>query len=320
MRSTRKFVAVTARGRRFIAFGSLLGVVGCANVLGIEDTEVVPSCQPGDFAYDGGNGPGEGSRNGGTNQNFSCVGNLPVGQIAETATVNITLVIVNLVNPAETISGMKVRACASRADVKCTTNPVEAVSDENGFATLQVATLDGRTRTGYTGYFEITGPDSQGRAFIPYLQYFSRPIITDRVYPVAVVRPEDFANQFPEDTEVASDPNYGVLAFEAVDCENAKLDGAAQGAPNVRFSVSNSCEQLSAASREFYFDGSTPSTSASKTQAAGLAIGGFIGVTPGSSVVVQGYWNTGAQNLKVVEERIAVRAGWLTTMRFEPNQ
>ncbi|MCA9644594.1 MAG: hypothetical protein H6718_20835 [Polyangiaceae bacterium] len=304
--------------RKSVLASALLLVTACANVLGIEDTEVAASCKPGDYSYDGGNGPGEGTHNAGMGEDFSCVGNQP-NNMADTDTVNITLAIVNLVNPSEAIEGISVKACASRSDLKCENVVAEATSDASGLAVLAVPTTSNRGRTGYQGYFEIKGPDAKNRVFLDYLQYFSRPVTRDRLYALFLVRPEDFVSLFPDDAETAGDPNLGAIAMEAVDCPNAEKDPTQQGAPHVRFAIENSCDVMSAQSREFYFSPQVPSTQLSETQGA-LAIGGFIGIKPANDVVVQAYWRTDAQNLKVVEDRLIVRPGTLTTLRFEPNQ
>lgn len=294
--------------------------LSCANVLGIEDTEEAAACQPGDYSYAGGDGPGAGPKNEGRGEDFSCVGESTLEQ-AETDTVTVHLVIVNLINPAEVIGGIRVRACGSRGDVNCTNVVAETVSDAGGNASLEVPTRSNRGRTGYQGYFEVEGPDDRGRVFMPYLQFFSRPVTRDRLFPLAVVRPEDFVMLFNDHQAVASDPNLGALALDAVDCPNALIDDptSAIGAPNVRFAIADSCRHLTPNSQEFYFASGVPSTSIKATQGA-PTIGGFIGIKPANDVVVEAYWRTEAQNLRVVQDRLIIRPGTLTTLRFEPNQ
>ena len=194
--------------RKSILASALLAVTACANVLGIEDTELAASCKPGDFSYDGGDGPGEGPQKEGPGEDFSCVGNQPV-EMATTNTVKITLAIVNLVNPSETIEGVSVRACASRGDLNCANVVAETTSNADGLAVLEVPTTSNRGKTGYTGYFEIKGPDAKNRVFLDYLQFFSRPITRDRLYALFLVRPEDFVTLFPNDADTAGDPNRG---------------------------------------------------------------------------------------------------------------
>ncbi|MBX3185215.1 MAG: hypothetical protein KIT72_08205 [Polyangiaceae bacterium] len=306
---------------RTLAYGAGLACLlslGCANVLGIEDTEEAPACQSGDYSYNGGDGPGEGPRVGGRGEDYSCVNNLPQ-PLAESDTVDISLVIVNLINPTEPIGGIKVRACGSRGDVNCTNVVAQAVSGADGSATLTVPTRSNRGLTGYQGYLEFEGPDSQGRVFMPYLQFFTRPVTRDRFFPLLLVRREDFVTLFSDHQDVAGDSSLGALALEAVDCPNAMIDQGAVGAPNVRFAIADSCRHLTASSQEFYFANSVPSTTVKATQSA-LAIGGFIGVKPANDVVVEAYWRTDAQNLRVVQDRVIVRPGALTTLRFEPNQ
>ncbi len=308
---------------RTVAYGAGLACLlslSCANLLGIEDTEEVSACQPGDYSYNGGDGEGTGPKSEGIGQDFSCVREFRPG-LADTDTVDITLVIVNLINPSEVIGGINVRACGSRGDVNCSNVVAEAVSDANGMATLTVPTTSSRGRTGYQGYFEFEGPDSRGRVFMPYLQFFTRPVTRDRFFPLALVRPEDFVTLFSDHQDVAGDGRLGALALDAVDCPNAMNDdpSTAIGARNVRFAIADSCRHLTASSQEFYFSSGVPSTTVKATQDA-PTIGGFIGVKPANDVVVEAYWRTDAQNLRVVQDRLIVRPGTLTTLRFEPNQ
>ena len=300
-------------GASVCAVGLLAGA--CANVLGIEDTEVAAACVDGDLSYDGGDGPGAGEPKGGKGEDFSCVGSQS-NPDAATETVTVTLAVVNLVNPSETIGGVKVKACGSRGDVNCANVVAEGTTNAMGMVSLEVPTKTPRGLKGYAGYFDIEGP-ADGN-YLKYLQFFTRPLVTDRFFPLLLVSRDNFKTLFTN-SDVAGDFTRGALALEAVDCPNAEVDPANEGAPNVRYAIQDACGVLDEESREFYFASGAPSTSATKTR-GDLAIGGFIGVKPSNNVTVQAYWRTDGQNLKVVEDELirAPRHAHDAAFRAEP--
>ncbi|MEZ4369186.1 MAG: hypothetical protein R3B07_00115 [Polyangiaceae bacterium] len=297
--------------RKSILASALLLVTACANVLGIEDTEVAASCKPGDFAYDGGNGQGEGTHNAGPNEDFSCVGNLE-SELATSETVQITLNVGVLVTN-KPLGGVTVKACPSRTDFGCATPQDEVTTGDDGVATLTVNTRTNRGLTGYQGYLQITGPDNGDDPWLDYLQYFSRPVVGDRTFPLSMLTRSDFKGVFLDTVGAEQRDDRGWLAVESVDCKD-------KGAPNIRLSVPNQCDYLDGASREFYFFGGGPSGDVSTTQPGEIALGGFLNIKPGNALEVRAYWHPEAQNLLTVVDRLIIRPNTLTTLRFEPNQ
>lgn len=297
--------------RKTILASTLLLVTSCANVLGIEDTEVAASCTAGDYAYDGGNGPGEGPRNEGANEDFSCIGNLE-DELAASETVEITLNIAVLVTN-EALAGVTVKACPSRSDFGCETPQDEVTTGADGVAKLTVNTRTNRGLTGYQGYLQITGPDNPDDPWLDYLQYFSRPVIKDRAFPLSMLSKGHFKTVFLDTVGAEARDDRGWLAVESVDCQD-------KTAPNIRLAIPNQCDYLDGASREFYFFGGGPSGDVSTTQPGEIALGGFLNIKPGNALEVRAYWRPEAQNLLSVVDRLIIRPNTLTTLRFEPNQ
>ena len=140
----------------------VVAAAGCAQVIGIEDTELAP-IEPG--------------------RDLTCVGKVstPEGDGSE---VEIYARIVDITDPTKPVEGMRVVPCASRLQQDCDTSTTY-FSDENGEVRVPVL-------SGYNGYLRIEDPtgDVSPTGWITYFWYFSEPIVETREtpFPISAMR------------------------------------------------------------------------------------------------------------------------------------
>jgi hypothetical protein len=318
--------------RSFILAGvaALLLFPACAQVLGIEETELVPEQEPepepaDDFVDGGTSGestyyyydagpalPGE---------DFSCLGGSWLPE-AEEDNIEIVARIVDIALGTP-IEGMSVRVCRSRLDIACAGGDV-VQSDAEGLARVEVPKR-------FDGYLRIEGPDATGAERVGYLWYFSQPLLNTYVFPIFSMTP-DFRDQVIYGELLGSgierDPERGEIAINVTDC--SPPDPATQdvegepianapgvNAPDVHFEISDE-ELVDAATRQFYFSDGNPvwprQIEDQVTDSTGL--GGFLNVQPGPiplRAVPQ--WLGDASGT----DTLLVRAGFLTTVRLLPE-
>ncbi len=306
------------------ALAALLSVVGgCADIVGIEVTTLATSDECGTFAYQPGP-EGTGDRDLGTaGTNFSCVGD--TAPVSDGADITIKIPLAKFEDFVTPIEGLTVRGCNS-SDTACANPVAEAVSGADGIARLELPSATVRGNTGFTGFVEINGTGTDGTEYVPYLLYFSEALVegdneedgTTGEFPTFMVQPAELPQKFHQ--VVGADESViaerGWIVMDARDCTLA-------GASDVRFSIDSPCSRLDEKSRESYFNEAgavSPLINTSSTKAAVAPLGGFLNVLPDIDVVVRAYWRPDEQNLQVAQKTVAVRAGHLTTMRFEPNR
>jgi hypothetical protein len=313
--------------RVIVPWLGLLGSFGCAQVLGIEETELVidpdepiPDDDGDDDApVDSGPPPAVG-------EDYRCLGTKWLEE-SDSDTIEIIARIIEIEtsaspNPAP-VPGLTVTACRSRLDFSCS-RPNQVVSDDDGLVRLEVD-------KGFNGYLRIEGPDADGIERVGYLWYFSQPLVNTYVFPILAMTP-----QFRQDVIYGSllgsniqwDPERGEIAINVADCSTPdpptqQVDGEdvmnAPGvnAPGVHFEITDE-EATDDRTRAFYFSEGTPiwprGVGAQLTDASGL--GGFLDVLPGPIPI---------RALPEIldgpsgSDTLLVRANFLTTVRLLPE-
>lgn len=302
-----------------------LGVGGCAQVLGIEDTrlevsasEPEPAVDDDEPSTDAGPPPEPG-------YDFSCQGRdwLPE---SEDDAIEIVARIVEITSPPNSpvfVEGMTVRVCRSRLDITCS-GGVEVLSDADGLARVEVT-------KGFNGYLRIEGPDASGAERVGYLWYFSQPLRNTYVFPILSMTPE-FRDTVIYGTEIGSnitrDETRGEIAINVTDCSQPapptqEIEGqeflAAPGvnAPEVHLEITDD-DLADEMTRQFYFSDNQvvwPRREADQlTDATGL--GGFLNVRAGTIPIAAVPTTLGEAS---AEDTLLVRANFLTTVRLLPD-
>ena len=214
-----------------------LGAASCSNVLGIEETSLEVE-------------PPEG-------RDWRCVGH--VEEPTQSQPIQIQVKVTDFSLTA--LPGLQVIACGHASDTQCNVPVASAVSDADGYATLDIP----QTAVPFTGYLRLEG----GSDRVPYISYYSRPIDETLEDPIP------FLSVTWEDLDNGAIPNSatidgrGHLYINATDCQNVN-------APGVSF-VFGSTEMLDDQSVPFYTTTSGFSDQATET-VGGPAIGGQGGV------------------------------------------
>lgn len=286
---------------------SLLGLLGalvvpgCAQVLGIEETELSDSCNPAP-----GSNPNNSGLSYGPGLDFSCVGVDQADPVTDTVTVILNMA--TFIDGGQTpVPGLTVRVCETDSDTACSRT---FESDENGQVLVELAVTNVRGPNPFRGYMVIESKDD---SYIPYLLYFARPIVCGDTFPVFMVTPDDFQNVFIAATGANAEigDERGWIVLDARDCTLAT-------SKDVRYFVEDGVKDDETV--EFYFTANGGLTTENLKTVAELPLGGFIHLQPDTSVTVTSRYDPDGDNVLLAQKDVRIRAGYLTTLRFEPNE
>ncbi|MBK6812232.1 MAG: hypothetical protein IPI43_12960 [Sandaracinaceae bacterium] len=280
------------RGARstFPALLLVLGLGGCVEIIGIEDTEIEPG------------------------RDLTCVGNV-TPPVSDGEPVLIRAVITNITDPMRQgpVPGVQVVRCNSRLGAACDFGTPYFPDPETFIVEVPVT-------SGFNGYLRILDADTDDADdWVPYLWYFSQPIINTRAEPFpiqALTVPVREGLIYPE-TSVTQDPARGDMAINAVDCGDTN-------APNIHFEVTTPAS-ISAGTDPWYFSGMMvviASAPANETT-DGLGLGGFRGLEPGTigirSYVADTFDFETRNGELVAEDTLLIEPDTLTTVRLLPE-
>lgn len=224
---------------------------------------------------------------------WACLGDAATGPAPEPVLsdaaerVVVSLQIVDL-STGQTYPDAALRACGI-ADINCERPVIDGLQvDGRGWVDVPLF-------AGFTGFFEITSP-----SISPFLLYFTDPLPPNSVieYPLAVVSRASLG-PLVQLLGVPLDPNTGVIAFRAFDCDGQTATG-----------VSYTLDRDGVA---WYIAGGLPNGMSTAT--SGEGIGGFANVPAGLAVVdalaPDGRSIAGPQS-------VIVRPGWMSGMFVRP--
>lgn len=312
--------------------GMLGAISACAQVLGIEETELQlaeeePEPEADDTPDDASAEPEPAPDAGppAPGEDFSCLGQDWLDE-SEADTIEIVARIVEITSPLTDplfVEGMTVRVCRSRLDLACS-GGVEVMSDADGLARVEVA-------KGFDGYLRIEGPDATGTERVGYLWYFSQPLRNTYVFPILSMTPE-FRDTVIYGSELGSgftrDETRGEIAINVTDCGDPDplrqevegeqiLNAPGVNAPGVHFNITDE-DLVDDATRQFYFSDGQPvwprQVRDQVTDVTGL--GGFLNIDPGI-IPISAVPNTLGR--ASATDTLLVRAGFLTTVRLLPQ-
>lgn len=313
---------------RSVALGLLLPLTGaCAQVLGIEETELDP---PGDSADDDGADDDEPAPEAGPppvpGEDYRCIGT----DWLEEAKGNRIEIIARIIeiessgapNPTP-VEGMTVRVCRSRLDIACS-GGMQVTSDSEGLARVEVD-------KGFNGYLRIEGPDALGTERVGYLWYFSQPLLNTYVFPILAMTPafrSDVIYGGALGSNIAWDEERGEIAINVTDCstpdpasQDVEGDEVANApgvnAPGVHFAITDE-DLFDEQTRAFYFSEGNPiwprRSPDQVTDSSGL--GGFLKVPAGTIPIEAVPASLGRAS---ATDTLLVRANFLTTVRLLPE-
>lgn len=156
------------------------------------------------------------------------------------------------------------------------------------------------------------GEEDAGVAFnceepiIPYVWYFADELSADSTFALFVLR-NDVFNGIAGQLSTSVDPGKGHLSVDVRNCITDPQLGFLQ-AKDVKLEL----QQPQANATEFYISDGIPT----QTDRTKDGIGGFLNLNPGNIVVRT---VPTAINLPAAERALAIRSGFLTTLRLEPN-
>lgn len=309
----------------FLRVGSLLPVVaglGCAQILGIEDTVVESAAKPRATAekpaftdaggLDAGPRQAEDARAPLAGADFRCSGTSWLIPSVETA-----IEVVAIIHDRETgdpVAGIRIIECKRRLGVDCSGGV--ARSNEDGIARLTV-------KRGFNGYFKLEGPDAAGNERVGQLWYLSEPISNSYVFPIDSMTRE-FRDSFLYD-DVARDETRGEIEAQIVDCTSdtgtvqisrtAVPSAPGVAAPGIQLEITDE-GFLDDDSREFYISDGKPVSppTATVTDISGRA--GFLNVIEGS-VPLRALRGESGQLL--AGDTVLVRSDFVTMLRLLPE-
>lgn len=274
--------------------GILLGfhLVGCVEVIGIEDTELEPPA---------------------VGRDLRCVGNV-VPPMSDGSAVEIRAQIVDIGGSQE-VPGVQVVRCNSRLGAACDFG-TPYLPDETGLVVVPVS-------AGFNGYLRIEdadgADDAEGKDWVPYLWYFSQPINVTREEPFPIQAMTTGVREFliyPE-AAVTQDAAFGDVAINAVDCNDVN-------APNIHFEVTTPAS-IGEDTAPFYFsDGMVVIASAPANEVTDVTgLGGFRALEPGTMVVRAFVADTfdfeTRSGTLVAEDTLLIEPDTLTTVRLLPE-
>lgn len=268
----------------FVALSCATG--GCSQVLGIENTTQA--------APDSGTSlPPE----------WACVGHQPALGNAP-STITITAQITNFLT-GDPVPGLSLEVCKSPRDPTCAGPIGPFTSDAQGLAKLTIPT----SQAGFDGYVRVTGKvqvagdgGTHTESIVPYLWYFSRPLVADGKYPLAIFSTSGFGVILGA-LGATPDPKRGHLSVEVDNC-------LGKDAPGVKLDV----DTADAKSTSFYVVDGLPTHKADRTKDG---IAGFLNLPTGIANIKT---TPDAIGIPDAEKSVFVEAGTLTTMLLSPNQ
>ncbi|MCA9534275.1 MAG: hypothetical protein KC593_11370 [Myxococcales bacterium] len=269
-----------------------LGLGGCVEVIGIEDTEIEPG------------------------RDLACLGRVVPPPVVAGATVEIRAQIVDIGGSGE-VPGVEVVRCNSRLGAACDFATPFA-PDATGLVVVPVT-------AGFNGYLRIldadASDDAEGKDWVPYLWYFSQPINQTREEPFPIQAMTTGVREFlvyPE-TTVTQDPQYGDVAINAVDCND-------NNAPNIHFEVTTPASEGPNTAPFYFGGGMVVIASALENEVTDeTGLGGFRALEPGTMIVRAWVADTfnpepgHAGSTLVAEDTLLIEADTLTTVRLLPE-
>jgi hypothetical protein len=266
-----------------------LGLGGCVEIIGIEDTEIEPA-EPG---FD-----------------LSCLGSV-VPPEPDGSAVEIRAQIVDI-SGAPAVPGVEVIRCNSRLLPACDFG-TPYLPDATGLVVVPVT-------AGFNGYLRILDADADdGNDWVPYLWYFSQPIAITREEPFPIQAMTVGVREvivYPE-AAITQDSSRGDVAINAVDCGDTN-------APNIHFEITTPAS-LTDGTDPFYFSNNmVVIASAPENEVTDVTgLGGFRGLAPGTvgirSYVADTFDFDTRSGTIVAEDTLLIEPDTLTTVRLLPE-
>jgi hypothetical protein len=192
----------------------------------------------------------------------------------------------------QTPTNLRIRACY-RPDVNCTRPATDWSSpDAAGIVSLPLT-------EGFNGYLEITGDDEVSTLYV-FPAPLSGELVSTLSPSIVPLLPPDALRAFGESSQLALDPNAGVVSVNTFDC-------AGPSAPGVRL-------ELNVAAVPFAFIDGLPIAGFDTTTDEGSA--GFANVQPGL-VVLRGFRSDTMAPVGL--ETVLVRSSWVTVCSLMPQ-
>jgi hypothetical protein len=270
-----------------------VGLGGCVEIIGIEDTQLEPP-PPG--------------------RDLRCVGSV-VPPAIMSSMVEIRAQIVDIGGSGE-VPGVEVVRCNSRLGAACDfATPFQP--DAAGLVVVPVT-------AGFNGYLRIldanAADDVEGKDWVPYLWYFSQPINQTRAEPFPIQAMTTGTREFlvyPE-MDVEQDAAYGDMAINAVDCNDIN-------APNIHFEVTTPASEGPNTAPFYFSDGMVVIASAPINEVTdSFGLGGFRALEPGT-IGIRAYvadtFNPDdlAGSTLVADDTLLIEPDTLTTVRLLPE-
>lgn len=190
---------------------------------------------------------------------------VPPVQLLKNVELTVTLRL-RALEQKQPIANLRVRRC-DRQDILCVTDS-NVSSGELGRTSadglVQVSMVLNRP---FDGWFVIDDPDS--KVYVPVAVMTWPPLVTNAALMSWTMRSDTLA-ALATAAGAQLDPNAGVIVVHSRDCDE-------QEAPGVAYSTD------AAGAQAFYFKDSLPSSTSQQTDES-LAIGGFVNVTPNTTL------------------------------------
>ncbi len=234
---------------------------------------------------------------------------------ADADTIEIVATIIDLAT-GDPVEGLTMTECRTRLDQTCGGASVQ--SDVDGVARLEV-------RSGFNGYLKIEGPDASATEYVGYLWYFSQPLYNTYSFPILAMTPPVLEASFYSGVSRGAD--RGEVAVQVTDCtedtgssefgDETILNAPGVPAPGLTLEVPDG-KLLDEQSREFYFSDNIPlAEEVPSDRSTDISgLGGFLNVKAGPVSVRARNTATGQI---VGSDTLLVRAGFLTTARLLPD-
>lgn len=263
-----------------------LGLGGCVEIIGIEDTRIEPG------------------------RDLSCVGRV-VAPTPDGSAVEIRAQIVDIGGSGQ-VPGVEVIRCNSRLGAACDFG-TPYTPDATGLVTVPVT-------AGFNGYLRILdADDTDANDWVPYLWYFSQPINVTREEPFPIQAMTVGVREFLIYPEVAvtQDPSRGDVAINAVDCGD-------DNAPNIHFEVTTPASVGDGTDPWYFAGGMVVISSAPVNEVTDeTGLGGFRGLEAGTmgirAFVADTYDFENDIGTLVAEDTLLIEPDTLTTVRLLPE-
>lgn len=272
--------------RGFPALLLTLGLGGCVEIIGIEDTQIEPG------------------------RDLSCVGRV-VPPVADGTAVEIRAQIVDI-GGSGLVPGVQVIRCNSRLGAACDFG-TPYLPDETGLVVVPVTAP-------FNGYLRILDADTEDADdWVPYLWYFSQAINVTREEPFPIQAMTVGVREFliyPE-TSVTQDPSRGDVAINAVDCED-------DNAPNIHFEVTTPASVGDGTDPWYFAGGMVVIASAPANEVTDVTgLGGFRGLEAGTmgirAYIADTFDFESNMGTLVAEDTLLIEPDTLTTVRLLPE-